>query len=121
MLIENLAVLTSENTNGQHISTILQIDPEHPLFKGHFPNNPIVPGVVLLQMLKEQAERFSGNQLQMFKASNVKFVSAISPEEENKIRLETDFMDTNGLLTGSSKIFSKDKICTKARLFFSPV
>lgn len=31
----------------------IQLNKEHPIFKGHFPRDPIVPGVLLLSILKD--------------------------------------------------------------------
>lgn len=37
-------------------SMTLELEHTHPLFKGHFPGSPVLPGVVLLQIIRECAE-----------------------------------------------------------------
>lgn len=38
----------------------LTIPPDHPAFAGHFPGNPVVPGVVLLDLAQCAVERALG-------------------------------------------------------------
>lgn len=38
---------------GKSISTTLFLDPSLPFFKGHFPNNPIMPGVLITESLAQ--------------------------------------------------------------------
>ena len=56
---------------------------EHPAFPGHFPGNPIVPGVVLLDRvlgLLQAQETAQGNRsVQGWTVSQVKFLSPVGP------------------------------------------
>lgn len=40
---------------GQRIVAELDVDPELPLFKGHFPNHPVLPGVIVMEALAQAA------------------------------------------------------------------
>lgn len=40
---------------GQHIVAELDVDPGLPLFKGHFPNHPVLPGVIVMEALAQAA------------------------------------------------------------------
>ena len=40
---------------GKYICRIT-LNPAHPIFAGHFPGNPITPGVCMLQIIKELTE-----------------------------------------------------------------
>lgn len=40
---------------GEHIVAELDVDPELPLFKGHFPTYPVLPGVIIMEALAQAA------------------------------------------------------------------
>ena len=40
---------------GEHIVAELDVDPELPLFKGHFPMHPVLPGVIIMEALAQAA------------------------------------------------------------------
>lgn len=40
---------------GKHIVAELDVDPALPLFKGHFPEHPVLPGVIIMEALAQAA------------------------------------------------------------------
>lgn len=40
---------------GSHLVAELDVDPELPLLVGHFPNHPVLPGVILMEALAQAA------------------------------------------------------------------
>lgn len=40
---------------GEHVEAELDVDPELPLFAGHFPGHPVLPGVILMEALAQAA------------------------------------------------------------------
>lgn len=57
----------------------LRIDATHPALPGHFPGDPIVPGVVLLDHVAACLERAG---FSLAKLSMVKFLAPLRPGEE---------------------------------------
>ena len=64
---------------------------EHAIFKGHFPGNPVTPGVCMMQIIKELSQEILGSSLILKSSSNVKFMALINPEINPKLKLELDF------------------------------
>ncbi|HSW59886.1 MAG TPA: hypothetical protein VLJ60_03760 [bacterium] len=60
---------------------------EHPVFKGHFPLKPVVPGVLLMQTVKECFEEFSGIVTDLLGA-DLKFTSPVTPETAGQVTIE---------------------------------
>lgn len=81
MLLNDFFKLSSlkENTEGELIAEI-DLNPDHQIYNGHFPGNPVVPGVVSVQMINEVLSEHLGIKLMTSKARSIKFTSMISPK-----------------------------------------
>lgn len=60
----------------------------HPALPGHFPGNPVVPGVVLLDRIAAAIERAQGARLA--KIASVKFLAPLRPEENAELCVTRD-------------------------------
>jgi 3-hydroxymyristoyl/3-hydroxydecanoyl-(acyl carrier protein) dehydratase len=65
----------------------LRVDPSHPALTGHFPGNPIVPGVVLLERVAAALRAWRGERVEKLDA---KFVQPLLPGEDAMIELRAD-------------------------------
>ena len=63
-----------------------QIRRDHPALAGHFPGNPLVPGVVLLTELLSILEQEAGMKPGPLELSSVKFLRLLRPEEPFTLR-----------------------------------
>lgn len=75
--------------NGSFIANIY-LNKDHDIFKGHFPGNPVTPGVCMMQIVKELTEEFTDKKLFLKSASNVKFMAIINPFETPDLVLQLD-------------------------------
>jgi 3-hydroxyacyl-[acyl-carrier-protein] dehydratase len=57
----------------------IELDASHPLFEGHFPGNPILPGVCTVQIIRELLEQSMQKSLSMTKAGNIKYLGFVNP------------------------------------------
>jgi len=69
-------------------ATILRIAANHPSLPGHFPGRPIVPGVVLLDCVLQEAERWLRRPLPIAELPQAKFTAPLLPEETAQLQLK---------------------------------
>ncbi|HKE44749.1 MAG TPA: hypothetical protein VKB41_09465 [Steroidobacteraceae bacterium] len=65
-----------------------------PYFAGHFPGDPVVPGVVILDYVLETISRGAGKTCALRRLDAVKFQSPLRPGEELSVELESLGVDT---------------------------
>ncbi len=80
-------------------SATVRLLPESPIYKAHFPEYPITPGVTLLQIALE----LMGKKL--VGAKEIKFVAPVLPGDGIEVRFEWEFKDDNAV---SVSILSMD-------------
>lgn len=120
MLLKDLYKITSFKKEGTILNASIHLNKEHEIFKGHFPDNPVMPGVCMIQIIKELTEKALNVELFMERSSNIKFMLLINPEihadltlelkiteEDNTIKVKniTKFEDTMALkFNGTYKV-----------------
>lgn len=65
----------------------LDIPHDHASFPGHFPENPILPGVLLLERVMSYVQSQLTTPLQKYTLYNVKFLVAVSPGDKLSLKL----------------------------------
>jgi len=93
------------------------LNPDHLVYKAHFPGQPVTPGVCILQMIQELLSEQMGIPLFIKKIKNVKFTRMISPLTDGRISVlfssvceEVGGVKALGVVTGpdnASDIFLK--------------
>ncbi len=61
---------------------------DHPAISGHFPGNPIVPGVLILGEVLQAIRQQEGTSPYPFEAQVVKFHSPLRPNQELRISID---------------------------------
>ncbi len=64
---------------------VIEIAADHPSLAGHFPDNPLVPGAVILDMTARALQDEMGNDVKIIKLPRVKFISPLAPEQSATI------------------------------------
>ncbi|WP_353097535.1 3-hydroxyacyl-ACP dehydratase [Empedobacter brevis] len=96
MLIPNLyTIKKSEKVDDSNFKVQIELNPNHEIFGGHFPNNPITPGVCMMQIIKELTERIVSKDLFLSKVSNVKFMATINPFKQAVLDLNLTIVHEN--------------------------
>lgn len=107
----------------QHESSIvavLEIDQLNEIFSGHFPDQPVVPGACMLQIIKEVLADDLQASLRLVKADNIKFLSLVTPSAKSlQLQINHQLTDT-GIKVNASILFG-DLVCMKLQATFAKV
>lgn len=95
MLLKDFYKLNSLTVSENLATAKITINKNHEIFKGHFPGNPVTPGVCMMQIIKELTEQIVGKKLFMTSSSNVKFMAIINPEKTPDLIVELDITETD--------------------------
>ncbi len=118
MLIEGLYSIINFEQAAQNVTVLIKLHKEHAVFKGHFPGNPVMPGVCMIQMVKELTERATGKELFLSVASNIKFMAIINPEKNDTIRLTLAISEDEELIKVKNTVSFEDTMALKLSASF---
>ena len=65
----------------------IRFDASHPIFAGHFPGHPIVPGACLVQIAEELLSAHLGQKIRFTSVRNLKFRQPVTPDQEVTLTL----------------------------------
>ena len=80
MILKNsLYTIADKKMEGSGIFYQILLDKNHFIYKAHFPNEPITPGVCIIQIAKELLEDYLHEEYEISYVKNIKFLSVLSP------------------------------------------
>ena len=113
MLLNDLYTIQSLSETGNQILASVLLRPDHPIFLGHFPGQPVLPGVCMMEMITEITGEQLKNTFRISGSPLVKFLHMIDPEKNPVINLEIKYQQdkehtaTNGKIYFGSAVFMK--------------
>lgn len=93
MLINRFYQVTDKVNEAGSIRARITFIRDHQIFRGHFPQVPIVPGVCMMQIVRETLGAEIGANIQLLDADNIKFLSVINPDETKEVELTLKFQE----------------------------
>lgn len=94
--------------------------PDSKILRAHFPGQPIVPGVCIMQMVVEAVGQDMGCRLKLVSATNVKFLAVLSPMAVSSVCLAYGVTDeepshsAHGIMRIKAEI--KGEACVYAKM-----
>lgn len=116
MLKDDFYTIHSITRTDKTIDAEVTLPPSHPIYAGHFPGQPVVPGACMLQMLKEIISFALANKVQLVKAADIKFMRMINPLEDGMLHVNIQYSIAAELVNVTAAIFKNNETCLKARL-----
>jgi 3-hydroxyacyl-[acyl-carrier-protein] dehydratase len=120
MLVNDFFTISKLEKEGFEIRADLFINADHKIFEGHFPGQPVVPGVCMMQMIKEIIEKVIGEKTDLVSAREMKFLAIIDPKENNMIRATLKYnIEEDGNMAVSATLFKESLIHFKFKGLFA--
>ncbi|MGI9552102.1 MAG: 3-hydroxyacyl-ACP dehydratase [Aurantibacter sp.] len=121
MLIEGLYKVNSFESNEVEVVATVSLNKDHEIFEGHFPGNPVMPGVCMIQMVKELTERATEKSLFLSNCSNIKFMAIIDPEKNQLLTLKINYKEEDGTIKVKNTTSFEDTLALKLNASFKIV
>ncbi len=117
LLVDSVVQMDPEHM----ITTTWYIDPKREIFKGHFPGDPVLPGVYTVENMAQTAdililstERYAGKVPLFLGVNNVRFMAKIMPGDtiETQANLVKERVE-KAIVTCTCQVFTKGELaCT---------
>ena len=121
MILESLYTISDFKMNGNDFSAQISFDATHDIFAGHFPDQPVLPGVCLIHIMKEMANMISDKEMLLTDGSNIKFLHMIDPGVNAEVQINGTYsLESNKHLKITAKIFIQDIVFFKFNGLFNP-
>jgi len=120
MLTDPIFKILSINSTEGLISAALEIDPNHEIFNGHFPEQPVVPGACMVQLVKDILEIRLDTTLQLKIANNLKFLELIIPQITTNLQLQLAYTIDVDLVRVNGDLVAEDVVYFKFQGIYGP-
>lgn len=92
MLVKDFYTIDGKQTadDGSVVYSV-HLNPAHDVYKGHFPEKPITPGVCNIQMIKELAEDAKGKLFTLSDIDRCRLTSMVTPDGSPNLEVKLQF------------------------------
>ena len=101
------------NVSDNEMVATVSIDFGHSVFEGHFPDNPVLPGVITVDIIKGVLSKFLDKELTLKKAGNIKFMNIINPRKNDVLWVKINFSLSDNIYKVKATVFFENTIFVK--------
>ncbi|MBN1363293.1 MAG: hypothetical protein JW976_00660 [Syntrophaceae bacterium] len=94
-------------TNNNHIEALAEVPADSPWFSGHFPGEPILPGIALVHLVEQAIDQLAlkkGEEYQIHSLKRIRFTQPVRPGDKLSVNI-------NAENTGKDVLFSFKVLC----------
>jgi 3-hydroxyacyl-[acyl-carrier-protein] dehydratase len=115
ILLNDFYTLSNYEPSPGSVKATISINRNHRILDGHFPGLPIVPGVCMMQIIRELMEVTSGKGLKLVAADNMKFLSVINPDQNHLVDVSINYSELPDQFMVSATLFAEKIIFFKLK------
>lgn len=120
MLKNDLYIIQKISGTAISIEAVVELNEQHKIFTGHFPEQPVLPGACMLHMVKELLEAFFAKSLRLIKADDIRFSAMVDPRINKELTFSIQYnLTETQIINVNTKIVKKDDtVCCKLKASF---
>jgi 3-hydroxyacyl-[acyl-carrier-protein] dehydratase len=97
MLLNDFYKIIHADTSSTSVQALIELNKDHEIFQGHFPGQPVVPGVCMVQIIKEFTQDALGKKMRLTESDNIKFLSVIDPNQHPRTNVSLTIISSGHL------------------------
>jgi 3-hydroxyacyl-[acyl-carrier-protein] dehydratase len=118
--LDNLFITQSITETEDGFEAIVRCNPNHDVYKAHFPGNPITPGACMLQEAGVLMQEKKGRPMFLKMAKNIKYLSLLIPAEDKEAKFVFSRVVENETECKAQVVIAdEDNVYTKMSLTYS--
>ena len=106
--------LQSIQREGDQLRARAQVTPSMPWFQGHFPGQPILPGVALIALTHQLVLQALGEDWQLSRVSKVRFLDLVRPGASLELRVDlhkqAEDLEAVFLIDQGEKLYARGRL-----------
>lgn len=106
ILLNDFYTLLHHEPSPGSVKAKISINRNHKILEGHFPGLPIVPGVCMMQIIREVMEVTTSKALSLTGADNMKFLSVINPDQNKEVDVAVTYTEDGGQFLVTATLFA---------------
>jgi 3-hydroxyacyl-[acyl-carrier-protein] dehydratase len=98
----------------------LRLRADEPVFEGHYPGNPILPGIYTLESVQQGIERLyagRGRRVTMTRVKSMRFLAPFAPGDLMRVQAQVEERPGGEVLASASILRNGDK-AAQAKIYF---
>ena len=118
-MLENFYSIIKQEVGSESASVQVRFNVAHPIFQGHFPAMPVVPGACMVQMVSELMSSVLQKKLQVVAVRNIKFLQLIYPETAGDVTFSMTWTEAAGGIATQCRVHKEDTTYAIMKVIFS--
>ena len=106
-----------KTTNNNHIQALAEVSADSPWFSGHFPGEPILPGIAVVHIVKQaitQEMLKKGDKLELHALKRVRFTQPVRPGDTLSVDISSE--DKGEEILFHFKVLCKENIVSSGMI-----
>ncbi len=88
MSLDNYYEIQKETIDESKAIFHISLNSLHNVYKGHFPEFPLLPGAIQIELIQELLEKAIGKNVELKAAKNIKYLGMINPFEHTLLTID---------------------------------